>query len=199
MRVTEKVIRKRGQEYQKSFPQTVVCGRLGCCALRRVTTLTLCVHSWTVRSSSRHFETKHTHSGCGSRTMLTGSGGTCFCRSLCFTPLPSYHWTLDLTLVAALHCTSSRIPAMATCLTVAAFCSTLGNLFVDLVFLIDIAVNFRTAQLSDEGSLITDPNEVARRYAHGWLVFDVIAGVPFVSFCAVLCLPLVLSAQLLWL
>ena len=54
------------------------------------------------------------------------------------------------------------------------------NTLVDIVFLFDILVNFRTAVLSDEGDLITESKDVAVRYAKGWLVFDVLAGVPFV-------------------
>lgn len=50
---------------------------------------------------------------------------------------------------------------------------------VNAYFLIDILVTFCTGYNDQMGLLVLDPSLIARRYAHGWLVWDVIAGIPW--------------------
>eukprot|EP01047_Picozoa_sp_COSAG01_P009745 COSAG01_NODE_403_length_17482_cov_77.249597_22_plen_333_part_00 len=50
--------------------------------------------------------------------------------------------------------------------------------FVDLAFIIDIFLTFRTAYYNTEGQLISDPKKIAKRYCKGWLLVDVLASLP---------------------
>merc|ERR1711871_1610149 len=51
--------------------------------------------------------------------------------------------------------------------------------FIDIYFIVDILVQFRTGYTSDTGNRILRPAMVARRYARGWFVIDILASIPF--------------------
>ena len=52
------------------------------------------------------------------------------------------------------------------------------DIIVDIMFLADIFVNFRTTFLSN-GEVVTDPKKIAINYVKGWFVIDLIATIPF--------------------
>lgn len=69
------------------------------------------------------------------------------------------------------------------------------DLIVDLMFIADIVINFRTTYLHN-GEVVIDPKKIAINYVKGWFVIDTIAAIPFdlllfgsgnseVSFCFV--------------
>ena len=48
---------------------------------------------------------------------------------------------------------------------------------VDILFIVDVVRNFRTAY-DDRGHMVSDPWKIARNYARTWLVIDVVASFP---------------------
>lgn len=52
------------------------------------------------------------------------------------------------------------------------------DLMLDIMFIADILINFRTTYISD-GEIITDPRKIAHNYAKGWFVIDAVAAIPF--------------------
>ncbi|KAL4218255.1 Potassium voltage-gated channel subfamily H member 7 [Mactra antiquata] len=52
------------------------------------------------------------------------------------------------------------------------------DLIVDLMFIADILINFRTTYLHN-GEVVTDQKKIAINYVKGWFVIDTIAAVPF--------------------
>lgn len=50
--------------------------------------------------------------------------------------------------------------------------------FVDLAFLVDVALNFRTGFVDKAKVLVLDPTKVRRRYLRGWFGFDVLSSLP---------------------
>ena len=53
------------------------------------------------------------------------------------------------------------------------------DIAVDVVFFIDIIVNFISAFYRDDHYIIDDYKEIAINYAKSWLVIDVLAVAPF--------------------
>lgn len=54
---------------------------------------------------------------------------------------------------------------------------------VDLIFLLDVIIKFRTTFLDPMQSIeVRDPHEIAKRYFKGTFVIDFISSVPFASF-----------------
>lgn len=51
------------------------------------------------------------------------------------------------------------------------------DLVVDIMFIADILINFRTTYL-DNGEVVTDPAKIAVTYVKGWFVVDSVAAVP---------------------
>lgn len=52
------------------------------------------------------------------------------------------------------------------------------DLIVDLMFIADILINFRTTYLHN-GEVVTNQKKIAINYVKGWFVIDTIAAVPF--------------------
>lgn len=51
---------------------------------------------------------------------------------------------------------------------------------IDIVFIIDIVVNFRTAYHDPlTGETVYDPYKIAKQYVHSWFIIDVVSGIPF--------------------
>eukprot|EP01052_Picozoa_sp_SAG31_P068785 SAG31_NODE_27594_length_423_cov_1.104938_1_plen_80_part_01 len=46
------------------------------------------------------------------------------------------------------------------------------DVLIDLYFLVDIVVNFRTAYIDDHGQLETNLRMIARQYARSWFLID---------------------------
>nr|QQY02582.1 potassium voltage-gated channel subfamily H member 2 [Cryptocotyle lingua] len=53
------------------------------------------------------------------------------------------------------------------------------DFFVDIMFIIDILINFRTTYVNKNDELISDPGRIAIHYFKGWLLIDVVAAIPF--------------------
>lgn len=52
------------------------------------------------------------------------------------------------------------------------------DLMVDLMFIADILINFRTTYLHN-GEVVTNQKKIAINYVKGWFVIDTIAAIPF--------------------
>lgn len=54
----------------------------------------------------------------------------------------------------------------------------LFNLFIDIFFLVDIFMNFRTGYFQEDNRLILDGTKIARRYMRSWFLLDLITSIP---------------------
>lgn len=52
------------------------------------------------------------------------------------------------------------------------------DMVVDIMFLADILINFRTTYLHN-GEVVVNPRKIAYNYVRGWFIIDAIAAVPF--------------------
>ena len=52
------------------------------------------------------------------------------------------------------------------------------DLIVDLMFIADILINFRTTYV-ENGEVVSDKHKIAVNYVKGWFVIDTIAAIPF--------------------
>lgn len=53
------------------------------------------------------------------------------------------------------------------------------DLIVDLMFLLDIFISFRTTFVSKEGEAIYDPMVIAKNYLRGWFIIDAFSAMPY--------------------
>jgi hypothetical protein len=53
------------------------------------------------------------------------------------------------------------------------------DLVVDVMFIIDILINFRTTYVNKNDQIIADPGKIALHYFKGWFLIDVVAAIPF--------------------
>ncbi|XP_044260512.1 potassium voltage-gated channel unc-103-like isoform X4 [Tribolium madens] len=53
------------------------------------------------------------------------------------------------------------------------------DLIVDVTFIIDILINFRTTYVSGNDEIVSDPVRIAIHYLKGWFFIDLVAAVPF--------------------
>ncbi|RNA30367.1 potassium voltage-gated channel subfamily H member 2-like, partial [Brachionus plicatilis] len=53
------------------------------------------------------------------------------------------------------------------------------DLIVDLMFLIDVFINFRTTFVSKQGDVVYDPMIIAKSYFKGWFFIDALSGMPY--------------------
>ena len=54
------------------------------------------------------------------------------------------------------------------------------NLIVDLMFIIDIIINFRSTYVAEEtDEVVSNPKKIARHYLKTWFVVDFVAAIPF--------------------
>ncbi|KAI6177055.1 Potassium voltage-gated channel subfamily H member 6 [Aphelenchoides bicaudatus] len=53
------------------------------------------------------------------------------------------------------------------------------DLIVDIMFIVDIIINFRTTFVNENDEVVSDPGKIARHYFTGWFIIDMIAAVPF--------------------
>lgn len=52
------------------------------------------------------------------------------------------------------------------------------DLIVDVMFIADILINFRTTFLHN-GEVVMDPHKIAKNYVKGWFLIDAVAAIPF--------------------
>ncbi|VDK46217.1 unnamed protein product [Anisakis simplex] len=53
------------------------------------------------------------------------------------------------------------------------------DLFVDIMFIVDIIINFRTTYVNENDEVVSHPGKIAIHYFKGWFIIDMIAAVPF--------------------
>ncbi|KAJ8913661.1 hypothetical protein NQ315_007378 [Exocentrus adspersus] len=53
------------------------------------------------------------------------------------------------------------------------------DLIVDVTFIVDILINFRTTYVSGNDEIVSDPVRIAVHYLKGWFLIDLVAAVPF--------------------
>uniref|UniRef100_H2RQX2 Potassium voltage-gated channel subfamily H member 7 n=1 Tax=Takifugu rubripes TaxID=31033 RepID=H2RQX2_TAKRU len=60
-------------------------------------------------------------------------------------------------------------------------CSPLNmvDLIVDIMFIIDILINFRTTYVNQNEEVVSDPARIAIHYFKGWFLIDMVAAIPF--------------------
>uniref|UniRef100_A0A674HJ28 Potassium voltage-gated channel subfamily H member 7 n=1 Tax=Taeniopygia guttata TaxID=59729 RepID=A0A674HJ28_TAEGU len=60
-------------------------------------------------------------------------------------------------------------------------CSPLNvvDLIVDIMFIIDILINFRTTYVNQNEEVVSDPAKIAIHYFKGWFLIDMVAAIPF--------------------
>ncbi|VDP13055.1 unnamed protein product [Soboliphyme baturini] len=53
------------------------------------------------------------------------------------------------------------------------------DLIVDIMFIIDIIINFRTTYVNNNDEVVSHPGKIAIHYFKGWFIIDVVAAIPF--------------------
>ncbi|KAG6926060.1 potassium voltage-gated channel subfamily H member 2 [Chelydra serpentina] len=61
------------------------------------------------------------------------------------------------------------------------YCNPLNvvDLLVDIMFLIDILINFRTTYVNSNEEVVSQPARIAIHYFKGWFLIDMVAAIPF--------------------
>ncbi|XP_035997674.1 potassium voltage-gated channel subfamily H member 6 isoform X1 [Fundulus heteroclitus] len=54
-----------------------------------------------------------------------------------------------------------------------------ADLMVDVLFIVDIVINFRTTYVDHNDVVVTQPGRIAKHYIKGWFSIDVLAATPF--------------------
>ena len=50
---------------------------------------------------------------------------------------------------------------------------------VDVMFIVDIFINFRTTFVDKNDEVVSDPSRIAIHYMKGWFIIDLLAAIPF--------------------
>lgn len=53
------------------------------------------------------------------------------------------------------------------------------DLIVDIMFMVDIIINFRTTYVNHNDEVVSHPGKIALHYLRGWFIIDVVAAIPF--------------------
>ncbi|XP_055049957.2 potassium voltage-gated channel subfamily H member 6a isoform X1 [Misgurnus anguillicaudatus] len=53
------------------------------------------------------------------------------------------------------------------------------DLVVDVMFIIDILINFRTTYVNHNDEVVSNPVRIAQHYFKGWFLIDIVAAIPF--------------------
>lgn len=57
------------------------------------------------------------------------------------------------------------------------------NLIVDVMFIIDVAINFRTTYVEGRSAkVVSNPNKITAHYLKTWFVVDILSAIPFELF-----------------
>jgi len=56
---------------------------------------------------------------------------------------------------------------------------TIVDLVVDIMFIVDILINFRTTYVNKNDEVVSHPGKIAVHYFKGWFLIDMIAAIPF--------------------
>lgn len=52
-------------------------------------------------------------------------------------------------------------------------------IIVDVTFVIDILINFRTTFVNGQDEVVSHPGRIAVHYLSGWFLIDLVAAIPF--------------------
>lgn len=50
---------------------------------------------------------------------------------------------------------------------------------VDVTFIVDILINFRTTFVNGQDEVVSHPGRIAVHYLSGWFLIDLVAAIPF--------------------
>ncbi len=53
------------------------------------------------------------------------------------------------------------------------------DLIVDIMFIVDIVINFRTTYVNSNEEVVSQPGRIAIHYFKGWFLIDMVAAIPF--------------------
>ncbi|KAM9746166.1 potassium voltage-gated channel subfamily H member 6a isoform 2-T2 [Menidia menidia] len=53
------------------------------------------------------------------------------------------------------------------------------DLVVDVMFIVDILINFRTTYVNQNDEVVSHPGRIAQHYFKGWFLIDIVAAIPF--------------------
>ncbi|XP_053706933.1 potassium voltage-gated channel subfamily H member 6a [Synchiropus splendidus] len=53
------------------------------------------------------------------------------------------------------------------------------DLVVDIMFIVDIIINFRTTYVNHNDEVVSHPGRIAQHYFKGWFLIDIVAAIPF--------------------
>ncbi|CAL8274559.1 unnamed protein product [Lota lota] len=53
------------------------------------------------------------------------------------------------------------------------------DLVVDVMFIVDILINFRTTYVNRNDEVVSQPGRIAQHYFKGWFLIDIVAAIPF--------------------
>uniref|UniRef100_A0A1I8HVR3 Ion_trans domain-containing protein n=1 Tax=Macrostomum lignano TaxID=282301 RepID=A0A1I8HVR3_9PLAT len=53
------------------------------------------------------------------------------------------------------------------------------DIIIDIMFIIDIIINFRTTYVNKNDEVVTHPGRIAVHYFKGWFLIDVVSAIPF--------------------
>ncbi|XP_064127007.1 potassium voltage-gated channel subfamily H member 6 isoform X3 [Loxodonta africana] len=56
---------------------------------------------------------------------------------------------------------------------------TMVDLIVDIMFVVDIVINFRTTYVNTNDEVVSHPRRIAIHYFKGWFLIDMVAAIPF--------------------
>uniref|UniRef100_A0A2K5CHN5 Potassium voltage-gated channel subfamily H member 6 n=1 Tax=Aotus nancymaae TaxID=37293 RepID=A0A2K5CHN5_AOTNA len=56
---------------------------------------------------------------------------------------------------------------------------TVVDLIVDIMFVVDIVINFRTTYVNNNDEVVSHPRRIAIHYFKGWFLIDMVAAIPF--------------------
>ncbi|GAB5034433.1 transcriptional crp fnr family [Nannochloropsis oceanica] len=93
---------------------------------------------------------------------------------------PGALWRIrwDILILILIIWTSYSIPYRASFSTRSSGIEAWSELSIDIVFCLDVFLNFITAYYESEGILQTNPRAIARRYLRGWFFLDLVSSIP---------------------
>ena len=92
----------------------------------------------------------------------------------CCTPKIVWDW---LILILILY-TATSVPFIV-CFKFDSIYMTIADAVVDLMFLIDMILNFHTTFVDEDGSFVFDLKKIRRTYLRGWFFMDFITSLPY--------------------
>ena len=110
--------------------------------------------------------------------------------------LPGYHQEIpDTPRYVILHCSAAKIVwdwfilifilytatsvPFIVCFKFDSLPMTIADTAVDVMFLVDILLNFHTSYVGDDGSIVFDLQKIRRTYFRSWFFVDMITSLPY--------------------